>query len=125
MPHGPGQQAAAGPASRVAQAEPGRPRHTDGFAVATLVSGIVPAVPLTVILGPVALTRISRTRARGRSLAITGLVLAGLWTIAAAIGGAVFLTRQHPPARLAALPRSVQPAHRAVRRFRAERDQQR
>lgn len=84
--------------------EPGRPRHTDGFAVATFVSGIVPAVPLTLILGPVALIRISRTRARGRSLAITGLVLAGLWTIAAAIGGAVFLTRQHPPARPAALP---------------------
>ena len=65
--------------------------------MATLVSGIVPAVPLTVILGPVALARINRTRARGRSLVITGLVLAGLWTIAAAIGGAVFLTRQHQP----------------------------
>ncbi len=85
-------------------AQPGPPRHTDGFAVATLVSGAVPAVPLTVILGPVALTRISRTGARGRSLAITGLVLAGLWTVAAAIGGAVFLTRQQP-ARPAALPR--------------------
>ncbi len=96
--HGPGQPTGSA-------TEPGRPRHTDGFAVATLVSGIVPAVPLTVILGPVALTRISRTRARGRSLAITGLVLAGLWTIAAAIGGAAFFTRQHPPARLAALPR--------------------
>lgn len=81
------------------------PRRTDGFAVATLVSGVVPAVPLTVILGPVALIRISRTKARGRSLAITGLVLAGLWTIAAAIGGAVYLTRHQQPARPAALPR--------------------
>jgi Septum formation len=92
----PGQQA--GPTAGPSQA------HTDGFAVATLVSGIVPAIPVTLVLGPVALTRISRTGARGRSLAITGLVLAGLWTIAAAIGGAVFLTRQQP-ARPAALPR--------------------
>jgi hypothetical protein len=96
--HGPGQPA--GPTT-----EPAPPRPTDGFAVATLISGIVPAVPLTVILGPVALTRISRTGARGRSLAITGLVLAGLWTIAAAIGGAVFLTRHHQPAGPPALPR--------------------
>jgi hypothetical protein len=102
--HGTGQQPAPGQQAG-SPAEPAPPRHTDGFAVATLVSGIVPAVPLTVILGPVALIRISRTRARGRSLAITGLVLAGLWTIAAAIGGAVYLTRQHQPARPTSLPR--------------------
>ncbi len=81
------------------------PRPTDGFAVTTLVSAIVPAVPLTLILGPVALIRISRSKARGRSLAITGLVLAGLWTIAAAIGGAVYLTQHQRTARPAALPR--------------------
>lgn len=81
------------------------PRPTDGIAVATLVSGIVPAVPLTLILGPVALIRISRSKARGRSLAITGLVLAGLWTIAAAIGGAVYFTQHQRTARPAALPR--------------------
>ncbi|MGP7996867.1 MAG: septum formation family protein [Streptosporangiaceae bacterium] len=85
-------------------AQPGRQAHTDGFAVATLVSGIVPAVPVTLVLGPVALIRISRTGARGRSLAITGLVLAGLWIIAGAIAGAVFLTH-HQTAKPAALPR--------------------
>jgi len=95
---GPGQPG--GPA-----AQPGPRPRTDGFAIATLISGIGPAVPVTLILGPVALTRISRTGARGRALAITGLVLAGLWTIAAAIGGAVFLTR-HQPARPAALPQA-------------------
>ena len=95
--HGAGQPAGSGTESR-------QPRHTDGFAVATLVSGIVPAVPVTLVLGPVALIRISRTHARGRSLAITGLVLAGLWTIAAALGGAVYLTRHHQPARPATLP---------------------
>jgi len=99
--HGTGQQAA--PDQQAAPADGAR--HTDGFAVATLISGIVPVVPLTVILGPVALIRISRTRARGRSLAITGLALAGLWTIAAAIGGAVYLTRHHQPPKPAALPR--------------------
>lgn len=95
--HGTGQPAGSG-------TESGQPRHTDGFAVATLVSGIVPAVPVTLILGPVALIRISRTHARGRSLAITGLVLAGLWTIAAALGGAVYLTQHHQPSRPATLP---------------------
>ena len=99
--HGAGQQAA--PDQQAAPAA--RARRTDGFAVATLISGIVPAVPLTVFLGPVALIRISRTRARGRSLAITGLALAGLWTIAAAIGGAVYLTQHHQPPKPAALPR--------------------
>jgi len=94
----PGQQP--GPA---AQSGP-RP-GTDGFAIATLISGIVPAIPVTLILGIVALIRIGRTGARGRALAITGLVLAGLWTIAAAIGGAVYLTR-HQPARPAALPQA-------------------
>lgn len=98
--HGTGQPPPLGDQAGPASA----PRHTDGFAVATLVSGIVPAVPLTLILGPVALIRISRTKARGRALAITGLVLAGLWTIAAAIGGAVYLTRHQLPARPAALP---------------------
>jgi hypothetical protein len=96
--HGPGQPAGSGTA-------PGQPRHTDGLAVATLVSGIVPAVPVTLVLGPLALIRISRTHARGRSLAITGLVLAGLWIIAAALGGAVYLTRHHQPSRPATLPR--------------------
>ncbi|HTT52586.1 MAG TPA: septum formation family protein [Streptosporangiaceae bacterium] len=84
-------------------AQPGRQAHTDGFAVATLVSGIVPAIPVTLVLGPVALTRISRTGARGRSLAITGLVLAGLWAIAAAIAGTAFLTHHHA-AKPATLP---------------------
>lgn len=121
--HGPGHQPAQDPSQQPAQAqqpaptqppaqgqppgptaEPGRQRHTDGFAVATLISGIVPAVPLTLILGPVALIRISRTKARGRSLAITGLALAGLWTIAAAIGGAALFTRPQP-APPAPLPR--------------------
>jgi hypothetical protein len=93
-------------ATRPAPAAAGQPpdtrppaprRPTDGVAVAALISGIVPAIPVTLVLGPLALIRISRSGARGRSLAITGLVLAGLWTVAAAIVAAAVITRPPPP----------------------------
>ena len=80
--------------------DPGTPaprRPTDGVAVAALVSGIVPAIPVTLVLGPLALIRVGRSGARGRGLAITGLVLAGLWTVAAAIVAAAIITRPPPP----------------------------
>lgn len=70
---------------------------TDGVAVAALISGIVPAIPVTLVLGPLALIRVGRSGARGRALAITGLVLAGLWTVAAAIVAAAIITRPSPP----------------------------
>jgi hypothetical protein len=72
-------------------------RKTDGVAVAAFVSGLVPAIPVTLILGPLALIRIGRSGARGRALAITGLVLAGLWTVAAAIVAAAIITKPPPP----------------------------
>jgi hypothetical protein len=50
-----------------------------------LISGILALVPLAVIFGPVALSRIARTGARGRTLAITGLAPGGTWAIAAAL----------------------------------------
>ena len=78
----------AGPAAR---------RPTDGVAVAALVSGLVPAIPVTLVLGPLALIRVGRSGARGRGLAITGLVLAGLWTVAAAVVAAAIITRPPPP----------------------------
>jgi hypothetical protein len=65
--------------------------------VAALVSGIVAAIPVTLVLGPLALIRIGRSGARGRALAVTGLVLAGLWTVAAAIVAAAIITRPPPP----------------------------
>ncbi len=84
------------PAGREAD-EPAPRRPTDGVAVAALISGLVPAIPVTLILGPLALIRIGRSGARGRALAITGLVLAGLWTVAAAIVAAAIITRPPPP----------------------------
>jgi hypothetical protein len=87
-----------GPVPAEPQAPPPRPRRPiDGVAVAAFVSGLVPAIPVTLVLGPIALIRIGRSGARGRALAITGLVLAGLWTVAAAIVAAAIITRPPPP----------------------------
>ncbi len=78
--------------------QPGAPRRaTDGVAVAALVSGIIPAIPVTLVLGPLALIRVGRSGARGRALAITGMVLAGLWIVAGAIVAAAIITRPPPP----------------------------
>lgn len=79
-----------------AKQQPTSRRPTDGVAVAALISGIVPAIPATLALGPLALIRVGRSGARGRALAITGMALAGLWTVAAAVVAAAIITR--PPA---------------------------
>jgi hypothetical protein len=100
VPAVPEQRTAArrGPVPAGPQAPPARPRPPiDGVAVAAFVSGLVPAIPVTLVLGPIALIRIGRSGARGRALAITGLVLAGLWTVAAAIVAAAIITRPPPP----------------------------
>src|ERR1039457_4210751 len=119
----------------VAVSVPQRRAPTDGFAVASLISGILALIPLAVIFGPVALGRIVRTGARGRALAITGLVLGGTWAGAAAGAGArgarparpgrggggggggaagVARPRPHPPppaSQAGRLAQGFQPAH--------------
>ncbi len=80
------------------------PRRTDGFAVATLVTGILALVPVTVVLGPVALARVASSGARGRRLAVTGLVLAGAWLLAGGLAIAGLLWHRAPSAP-ASLPR--------------------
>ena len=87
----------AAPSASPAGPAPAARRPTDGVAVAALVSGLVPAIPVTLVLGPLALIRIGRSGARGRTLAIISLVLAGLWTVAAAIVAAAIITRPPPP----------------------------
>ena len=78
--------------------QPAAPRRaTDGVAVAALISGLIPAIPVTLVLGPLALIRVGRSGKRGRALAITGLVLAGLWIVAGAIVAAAIITRPPPP----------------------------
>ena len=96
QPRDPAASAASAAATGPAPAGP-TPRRTDGVAVAALVSGLVPAIPVTLVLGPLALIRVGRSGARGRGLAITGLVLAGLWTVAAAVVAAAIITRPPPP----------------------------
>ncbi len=91
-----------GPAPAAIKPSPAGPgpaprRRTDRVAVAALVSGLVPAIPVTLVLGPLALIRVGRSGARGRALAVTGLVLAGLWTVAAAVVAAAIITRPPPP----------------------------
>ncbi len=86
----------AAPSAAPAGPAPAARRRTDGVAVAALVSGLVPAIPVTLVLGPLALIRIGRSGARGRTLAVTGMVLAGLWTVAAAIVAAAIITRPAP-----------------------------
>ena len=80
------------------------PRRTDGFAVATLITGILGLIPVTAVLGPVALARVARSGARGGRLAVTGLVLAGAWLVAGGLAVAG-LVAQRPPSAPASLPR--------------------
>jgi hypothetical protein len=58
---------------------------TDGFAIASLVLGLIGGVLLALIFGVLALRRIRKTGRDGRGLAIAGLVLAGLWTLGAGV----------------------------------------
>jgi hypothetical protein len=65
--------------------QPGAPRRTSGFAIASLVFGIIGGIFLSVIFGIVALRRIRTQNLKGRGLAIAGLVLSGLWTLLIAV----------------------------------------
>ncbi|NAZ82616.1 DUF4190 domain-containing protein, partial [Kineococcus sp. R8] len=75
-------------------APPG-PRPTDGFAIASLVTGIVGLGVVPLALGVVALQRTARSGAAGRGMAVAGIVLgavgilAGLVLVAAFAVGAV------------------------------------
>ncbi|MEU3978630.1 DUF4190 domain-containing protein [Streptomyces sp. NPDC026672] len=69
------------------------PAPVDGFAVASLVLGVLCCVPgVGLVLGLVALSRIRARGERGRGLAIGGSVLSGLglaaWVLVLATGGA-------------------------------------
>ncbi|HEX7746724.1 MAG TPA: DUF4190 domain-containing protein [Micromonosporaceae bacterium] len=53
----------------------------NGFAVASLVLGIIGGILLSVIFGIVALVQMRKRPYRGKGLAIAGLVLSGVWTL--------------------------------------------
>jgi peptidyl-prolyl cis-trans isomerase B (cyclophilin B) len=74
------------------QAQPPRPRPTNGLAIAALVCGVVFA-PLGILFGHLSLSQIKRTGEDGRALAITGLVLGyviSTVTVVALVLGTVF-----------------------------------
>ena len=72
---------AAGPdGSGPAYAAPQAP-GTDGFAITSLVTGLIGLALIPLIFGIVALRRIKRTGAGGKGLAIAGIVLGALETI--------------------------------------------
>jgi hypothetical protein len=70
---------------------------TDGFAIAALVFGILGGW-LSLVFGPLALSRIKRSGARGRGMAIAGIWLGSAWVIGGillAIALPVFLNQRH------------------------------
>ncbi|MFG1817481.1 DUF4190 domain-containing protein [Kribbella sp. NPDC049174] len=67
MPHGP--------------QYPGQPQKTSTPAILSLVFGIVGAILISVILGIVALSKISHNGQKGKGLAIAGLVISGVWAV--------------------------------------------
>ncbi|MFB9237203.1 septum formation family protein [Plantactinospora siamensis] len=72
-------------------AQPAPPAGTNGFAIASLVFGILGGILLAVIFGIIALVQIRRRGQRGKSLAIGGLVWAGCWLtmMAVFVGAAI------------------------------------
>ncbi len=66
---------------------------TNGWAIASLVLGILGGILLSVVFGIVALVQTRRTGQSGRGMAVTGLVLSGLWLVGlVAVGVTVYLT---------------------------------
>jgi Domain of unknown function (DUF4190)/Septum formation len=55
---------------------------TNGFAIASLIFGVLGGILLSVIFGLVALSQIKRRNQGGKGLAIAGLSLSGLWLLA-------------------------------------------
>ncbi|MGG5258261.1 septum formation family protein [Phycicoccus avicenniae] len=66
-----------GPSTPDGRHQPG----TNGFAIASLVLGMIGGVLLSVVFGCVALGQVRRSGQAGRGLAIAGLVLSGLWVV--------------------------------------------
>ncbi|MFI7539881.1 DUF4190 domain-containing protein [Actinoplanes sp. NPDC049599] len=59
---------------------------TSGFAVASLIFGIIGGILFSVIFGIVALVQIRKRGQTGRGMAIAGLVLSGCWVLLMVVG---------------------------------------
>lgn len=69
---------------------------TNGFAIASLIFGILGGVVFSVIFGIVALVQVRKRGQRGRGLAIAGLSLSVVWLVALGVG-IVLLTMEKSP----------------------------
>ncbi|PSK98666.1 putative regulator of septum formation [Haloactinopolyspora alba] len=56
-----------------------RDPRTNGFAVASFVLGLTPAIVLSIIFGIIALVQISERNQKGRKYAVAGLIASGVW----------------------------------------------
>lgn len=65
---------------------------TNGFAIASLVFGLIGGCFLGIAFGIVALTKIKKTGQKGRGMAIAGLVLSALWIVGLGIAVAIGLS---------------------------------
>lgn len=70
------------------------PSGTNGFAIASLVFGIIGGCLLGFIFGIVALVQTGKTGQKGRAMAIAGLVLSGLWVVGLIVVGVVSSTTE-------------------------------
>lgn len=69
-----------------APAGPPPPSGTNGFAIASLIFGIIGGVLFSVIFGIIALTQIKKRNQGGKGMAITGLALSGVWLAVICVG---------------------------------------
>jgi hypothetical protein len=69
---------------------PEQPQKTNGFAIASLIFGIIGGVLLSVIFGFVALSQIKKRNERGRGMAIAGLSISGAWVALICVGVLAF-----------------------------------
>jgi hypothetical protein len=69
---------------------PGQPQKTSTPAILSLVFGIVGAILISVILGIVALSKISHNGQKGKGLAVAGLAISGVWAVGLVSAAIVF-----------------------------------
>lgn len=74
-------------------AVPHQPKSTNGFAIASLILGLLGGIPLALVFGFVALSQIKARGQGGRGLAIAGIALAGAWALLVVIGVVLALTQ--------------------------------
>ncbi|GAA2377472.1 hypothetical protein Cme02nite_20600 [Catellatospora methionotrophica] len=71
------------------QQGPPPPSGTNGFAIASLIFGVLGGILFGFIFGFVALSQIKKRNQNGRGMAIAGIVLSSLWTLAICAGVAI------------------------------------